>query len=78
MVKPLLVKGGDYQFTHCTVVTYANRFIEHKDPVLTLSNFADNVSNNLNAVFRNCIFWGENGLVNDEIVVLKTVLPLSM
>ncbi|MGB3007396.1 MAG: choice-of-anchor Q domain-containing protein [Chitinophagaceae bacterium] len=67
----LLVKGGDYQFTHCTVVTYANRFIEHKDPVLTLSNFADNVSNNLNAVFRNCIFWGENGLVNDEIVVLK-------
>jgi hypothetical protein len=26
----------------------------------------------LNAVFRNCIFWGEaNGIVNDEVVILK-------
>lgn len=67
----LLAKGGDYQFTHCTVVTYANRFIDHKDPVLTLSNFANSSSANLTATFRNCIFWGENGLVNDEVVVLK-------
>jgi len=67
----LLARGGDYQFTHCTVVTYANRFIEHKDPVLSLSNFANGASANLTAMFRNCIFWGENGLVNDEVVVLK-------
>ena len=67
----LLAKGGDYQFTHCTVVTYANRFIDHKDPVLTVTNFANNTSANLTATFRNCIFWGENGLVNDEVVVLK-------
>ncbi len=66
-----LAKGGDYQFTHCTVATWANRFIEHKDPVLTLSNYADNISANLNAVFRNCIFWGENGLVNNEVIVEK-------
>lgn len=67
----LLAKGGDYQFVHCTVVTYANRFIDHKDPVLTVANFANNISANLTATFRNCIFWGENGLVNDEVVVLK-------
>ncbi|MEQ1677775.1 MAG: choice-of-anchor Q domain-containing protein [Chitinophagaceae bacterium] len=67
----LLAKGGDYQFTHCTVVTYSNRFIDHKDPVLTLSNFANGSSANLAALFRNCIFWGENGLVNDEVVVIK-------
>jgi len=66
-----LALGGDYQFTHCTVVTYANRYIDHRDPVLTVSNFANNSSNNLNAIFRNCIFWGENGIVNDEVVVLK-------
>lgn len=66
-----LAKGGDYQFTHCTVVTIANRFIEHKDPVLTISNYADNISANLNAQFRNCIFWGENGLVTDEVIVEK-------
>ncbi|MEI2740588.1 MAG: choice-of-anchor Q domain-containing protein [Chitinophagaceae bacterium] len=71
-----LVKGGDYQFSHCTVVTYANRFIEHRDPVLVVSNFISinntPVTANLNAVFRNCIFWGENGLVNDEVIVAKS------
>ncbi len=66
-----LAQGGNYQFTHCTVVTYANQFIDHKDPVLTISNFANSSSANLTATFRNCIFWGENGLVNDEVVVLK-------
>jgi hypothetical protein len=67
----LLAQGGDYQFTHCTVVTYANRFIEHKNPVLFLSNTANNITANLNATFRNCIFWGENGLVDNEVVVEK-------
>ncbi len=71
-----LVKGGNYQFTHCTVVTYANPFIEHRDPVLSLSNFIT-VNNNpvtapLDALFRNCIFWGDYGLVNDEVMVYKS------
>ncbi|HMU45605.1 MAG TPA: choice-of-anchor Q domain-containing protein [Chitinophagaceae bacterium] len=68
----LLVKGGNYQFTHCTVATYASGFINHKDPVLTVTNFADNATADLSATFRNCIFWGENGTVNDEVVVLKS------
>ena len=67
-----LAKGGDYQFTHCTVATYANQFIDHRDPVLTVSNFINNTSNNLTATFRNCIFWGENGLVDNEVVVAKS------
>ncbi|MBL7730343.1 MAG: hypothetical protein JNM88_04130 [Chitinophagaceae bacterium] len=67
----LLAKGGDYQFIHCTMATIANRFIDHKEPVLTLSNYANGTSANLDALFRNCIFWGENGLVNDEVVVIK-------
>jgi hypothetical protein len=71
----LLLKGGDYQFTHCTVATYSNNFILHKDPVLTISNFI-NVNNvpqisPLNALFRNCIFWGD-GVVEDEVVVRKS------
>lgn len=68
----LLAKGGNYQFTHCTVVTYASSFIEHKEPVLTLTNYLGTVPEVLNATFRNCIFWGDNGTVNDEVVVLKT------
>ena len=71
-----LAKGGDYQFIHCTVATYANRFIEHRDPVLLVSNFIsvnnNPVTANLNAVFRNCIFWGENGLVDNEVIVAKS------
>jgi hypothetical protein len=72
----LLAKGGDYQFTHCSVVTYANRYIDHREPVLFLSNSITinnvPVTANLNALFRNCIFWGENGLVDNEVVVVKT------
>jgi hypothetical protein len=72
----LLAKGGDYQFTHCTVATYANSFIEHRDPVLFVSNYItvnnNPVTANLNALFRNCIFWGENGLVDNEVVVSKS------
>jgi hypothetical protein len=68
----LLVKGGNYNFTHCTAATYSNNFIQHKDPVLVVSNYLNNVTSNLNAVFRNCIFWSDaNGLVNDEVLVLK-------
>lgn len=77
-----LAKGGDYQFTHCTLVTYANRFIDHREPVLVVSNFIsvnnNPVTANLNAVFRNCIFWGENGLVDNEVLVAKVVLLLLM
>lgn len=66
-----LVKGGDYQFTHCTVVTFGNRYIDHKDPVLTLTNFDNTSTASLTALFRNCIFWGEGGLVDNEVVVNK-------
>ncbi len=69
--KNIYLAQGSYQFTHCTVVTYASSFINHKEPVLSLTNFASNASLNLDAVFRNCIFWGENGIVKDEVVTDK-------
>jgi hypothetical protein len=65
-----LGKGGDYKFTHCTVVSYSNFFIQHKDPVLTLND--DKGSAPLDAVFRNCIFWGENESLENEVFVDKT------
>ncbi|MES1215213.1 MAG: choice-of-anchor Q domain-containing protein [Bacteroidota bacterium] len=68
----VLAKGGNYQFTHCTVASYSNNFIQHKDPVLYLSNFikVNNVPvpSNLTATFTNCIFWGEGGQVDNEVV----------
>ena len=67
-----LIKGGDYQFTHCTVASFSNNYIQHKDPVLTVTNYdGSNNTSPLNALFRNCIFWGENGTVDNEVVVDK-------
>ena len=71
-----LVQGGNYQFIHCTAVSISNNYIQHKDPVLTLSDKANNISKPLDALFRNCIFWGENGLVENEVVVAPKTNPV--
>lgn len=70
-----LIYGGDYQFNHCTVAAYSSSFLSHKEPVLALGNNTkqDNivVTAGLMASFRNCIFWGENGFLEDEVVISK-------
>ncbi len=72
----VLAKGGDYQFTHCTVASISNSYILHRNPVLFVSNYIlvnnSPITANLNAVFSNCIFWGENGLVDNEVIIAKS------
>lgn len=67
--------GGNYSFTHCTAASYSNNFLLHRTPVLSLSNFTtvngSPVVNSLQASFTNCIFWGDNGFVENEVVVNK-------
>lgn len=67
--------GGDYQFNHCTAASYSTNLLAHSEPVLTVLNFTNtngNVqTNSLNAVFRNCIFWGSPGLVSNEVLSAK-------
>ena len=69
-----IIYGGDYTFTNCTVAAYSS-FFSHKSPVLTVNNFASQngaiLTADLNASFRNCIFWGENNAVDNEISVSK-------
>jgi hypothetical protein len=71
----ILSYGGIYNFTHCTVVAYSTNYINHKNPVLNVNNFSDQTGTtltaDLNAVFRNNIFWGDIGFVKDELVVNK-------
>ena len=66
--------GGDYTFTHCTAAAYSS-YIDHKYPVLAISNFASQngavLTAAITANFRNCILWGEGNLVENEIVVQK-------
>ncbi len=64
-----LLRGGTYNFTHCTVVAYSNNYINHKDPVLTIND--SEASMGTTALFRNCIFWGEGGTKEDEIAIQK-------
>lgn len=67
----VLVAGGNYNFNHCTISGYSNYYIQHKNPVLSISNATSISSNNLIADFRNSIFYGESGFVDDEIIVEK-------
>jgi hypothetical protein len=63
-----IVQGGTYNFTYCTIASYGNSYIEHKMPAANINNF-DDAGNAyaLNAVFRNCILWGDDGDVENEI-----------
>lgn len=72
----LLVKGGTYNFTHCTVASYSNNFIQHKEPLAILTDYLKENNSltiqSLNAQFTNCIFWAQSGgLVKNEILIDK-------
>lgn len=70
-----LIYGGSYQFNHCTVVSASNSFVQHKNPALTATNFVKQnntvYTSPLTAVFTNSIVWGDEGFVENEIVVQK-------
>ncbi|MES1159468.1 MAG: choice-of-anchor Q domain-containing protein [Bacteroidota bacterium] len=67
--------GGSYAFTHCTAASFSNDLIAHVSPVLSVSNYVLQgnalVTSDLTANFVNCIFWGNNGNVEDEVVVSR-------
>lgn len=70
-----MVYGGKYDLLHCTIATYNSLYINHDNPVLFVSNNAkqDNtvITADLSATFKNCIFWGEGGKAEGEIVVSR-------
>lgn len=67
--------GGNYRFINCTVASYGNTYIAHKNPVLQLSNSLTQAgvdySAPISAFFQNCILWGDGGSVDDEIIISK-------
>jgi hypothetical protein len=71
----ILAQGGTYAFTHCTIASYSNAYLLHKDPVMLVANYIKQDNSyliaDLNATFKNCIFWGEGGSLDDEVVVSK-------
>ncbi|MBX2932921.1 MAG: hypothetical protein KF825_01680 [Ferruginibacter sp.] len=71
----ILSYGGNYSFTNCTVAAYSGSYLTHKNPVLIVNNFFEQLgtiyTGDLNAVFTNNIFWGDDGIVKDEVMVTK-------
>ncbi len=67
--------GGDYAFTNCTIASYSTVYLLHTEPVLQVSNYSIQngsiATANTNALFTNCIFWGDGGTVDNEISVNK-------
>lgn len=67
--------GGNYLVTNCTVASYSTSYFLHQNPVLQVTDAAivnGTINTNaLNAQFTNCIFWGDYGNVDDEIVLDK-------
>ena len=70
-----ILLGGNYLFTNCTVAAYSNSYLLHKTPVLVASNAADQngatVTADMNAIFLNCIFWADEGNLQDEVITDK-------
>ncbi|MBK8609770.1 MAG: hypothetical protein IPL84_07425 [Chitinophagaceae bacterium] len=71
----ILSYGGNYNLTHCTVAAYSTNFIIHENPALVVNNFTEQAAGtltaDLNAVFRNNIFWGDEGITESEVSVNK-------
>ena len=69
----LKLMGGRYNFTHSTVASYSNILISHNGSVLYVSNQDDSLNQyTLDASFVNSIFYGDGGLVDDEVLVSQT------
>lgn len=63
--------GGDYSFNFCTIASYGSSYLQHKNPVVVLSDMAGTTALSLNASFSNTIIYGEGGTVDDEILFNK-------
>ena len=70
-----IINGGEYHFTNCTAAAYSNLFMLHRNPVLQVNNFnyenGNLITNDISATFANCIFWGDGGILDDEVMVNK-------
>ena len=67
-----IASGGIYSFNHCTFSSFGNNYVEHKNSVATISNSnSSNQTNALNITIQNSIIYGEGGLVDDEIMLIK-------
>ncbi len=70
-----IIAGGNYAFENTTIAGYSSIYRPHLEPGTSISTAANAggtiVNNNCTASFTNCIFWGEEGIVKNEIVTQR-------
>ncbi len=67
------IAGGNYVFVNCTIAAYTTQYLFHQYPSVTLSNTDENgaKTNPLKAMFQNCVVWGQDGQVKDEVATVQ-------
>ncbi len=67
------IAGGNYSFVNCTIAAYTTQYLFHQYPSVTLSNVDENSAktNPLGVNFQNCIVWGQDGQVKDEVATVQ-------
>ncbi len=62
------IAGGNYRFQHCTIASIHNNYVEHKNPVFTVSNAGNGQLQNLQCFIENSIIYGEgNNTIENEL-----------
>jgi hypothetical protein len=69
----LIILGGDYEMTNCTLAAYSNAFMLHRYPVLEIGNYDFSnggiLTNDLNTSIINTVLWGSGGINEDELKI---------
>ena len=69
----VFLTGGTYTFDQCTIVSYDNGYVSHKNAVFSATNTdAYGNSNPLNCTVNNSILYGNGGLVDNEVVLSQS------
>ena len=68
----VLLQGGNYNFEHCTLASFASFYINHKQVTLALANNYAGTPLPLDARFYNTIIYGSGSLQEDEILLQKS------
>lgn len=70
-----IIAGGNYSFENTSIAGYSTLYKSHIEPGTSISNFGSMggniIDNNCIANFTNCIFWGEDGIVKNELVTKR-------
>jgi hypothetical protein len=64
--------GGKHHLVHCTLASYSTMLVQHEQPLVFISDsFEDGgqtISFPTNALFENCIVWGDDGAQGNEVI----------